>query len=96
MMNWKKRVRELTENQKRYQLITETIVHGVQEIDTTGKILFANSAFHKMCGYKNGDLIGKSMYDLVVEDTDSNVLHEYIKTLIHEQPEPETLVRKRD
>ncbi len=83
------KVQELTEDHEKYELITETIVHGVQEIDTTGKILFANSAFHKMCGYANGDLIGKSMYDLFPEDTDLTVLPDYIKTLIQEQPEPE-------
>ncbi|MCD4678537.1 MAG: PAS domain S-box protein [Desulfobacula sp.] len=85
----KKRVQELTENQEKYELINETIAHGVQEIDTTGKILFANSAFHRMCGYNPGALIGKSIYDLFPEDTDLKVLRDYIKILIQEQPEPE-------
>ncbi|MCD4677622.1 MAG: PAS domain S-box protein, partial [Desulfobacula sp.] len=47
------------------------------------------SAFHKMCGYNHGDLIGKSIYDLFSEDADPKVLRDYIKTLIQEQPEPE-------
>ena len=84
-----KRIQELTENQNKYKLITETIVHGVQEIDTAGKILFANSAFHKMGGYKNGDLIGKSMYDLFPEDADLKQLRDHIKMLIQKQPKPE-------
>ena len=84
-----KRVQELSENQDKYELLAETIVHGVQEVDTTGKILYANSAFHKMCGYENGDLIGKLMYDLFPKDADSKALRDYIKILIQKQPEPE-------
>jgi len=84
-----KRIQELTENQDKYKLITETLVPGVQEIDTTGKILFANSAFHKMCGFNHGDLIGQSIYDLFSEDTDLKGVRDYIETLVQKQPEPE-------
>ncbi len=48
------------EREEKYRLIIETLPQGVQEVDTSGKIVFANSAYHRMSGgipRNSGDMI---------------------------------------
>ncbi len=78
----------LLESEKTYKILIETIVNGVQEIDLSGKIISANSAYHHMLGYENEALIGTSMYQTQPEKKAQNKLIEYIDYLIKEQPDP--------
>ncbi|MCD4730113.1 MAG: PAS domain S-box protein, partial [Bacteroidales bacterium] len=80
---------ELMESKKNYKLVVETIVHGIQEIDIYGKILFANSACHKMLGYEYGELIGRSIFEMVPDDYNQKKLYDYIQILAQQQPELE-------
>jgi len=64
-----KRVEALVQNErKQFKAIAETLTCGIEEIDMSGKILWANSAHHKMHGYAPGELIGKTIYDIMPED----------------------------
>lgn len=78
----------LQKSQENYQLLVETITTGIQEIDITGVTVFGNGAFHRLLGYRNGELIGRSMFDHLEKD-EAKRLYDYINFLIEQQPEPE-------
>ncbi|MCK5034515.1 MAG: PAS domain S-box protein, partial [Candidatus Sabulitectum sp.] len=80
-------VEALRRSEKRYRTLVETMVHGVHEIDISGITVFANSAYHRILGYENGELIGRSMF--FNQDPDvSNSLMEYIESRIQQKSKP--------
>ncbi len=79
---------ELRESEQRFRTLVETIPHGIQEIDTDGKITFANPAHHKIWGYSEAEFKDKTIYDLAISDEAGKELREYIKYLVTDQPEP--------
>ncbi|MCH6567044.1 MAG: PAS domain S-box protein, partial [Nitrospinae bacterium] len=78
----------LLESEEQHWLLVETIPHGIEDIDTSGRILFANDALHKIYGYDEGELVGKSILDLVATASEQKELREYLKLLMREQPPP--------
>lgn len=78
-----------SEDEEKHRLIVDTIPHGVQEIDASGKIIFANSAYHKMLGYDEKTLIGMSMYDMLLNSDKQKELYDYIQIIKGKQPKPE-------
>ena len=78
----------LRESVERYSTLVETIRHGVEDIDVYGTILFANSAHHRLHEYLDGELIGKSILDLVATDAERKALRDYLEFLVNEQPPP--------
>lgn len=77
----------LQKSEALYRTLVETIPHGIEEIDTTGIITFSNSARHRMLGYTLGELLGKSLFDLVPE-AEHQRLSDYIAMLVQNQPAP--------
>lgn len=76
-------------SEEQYRLLVETMLYGVQEIDTEGEILFANSACREMLGYSRDEsIVGKSIYSNLGEGEEKR-LSDYLDFLIREQPEPE-------
>jgi len=85
----RKRAEEaLRESEEKYRLLFETVVHGIQEIDSSGKIVSANSACHMMLGYKKGKLIGRSMFEFTPNSYQQKKLHDNIQKLIQKQLKP--------
>ncbi|MFQ5989544.1 MAG: PAS domain S-box protein, partial [Candidatus Methylomirabilales bacterium] len=78
----------LRENRERYRSLVETIPHGIEEIDVSGIITFANSAHHKQYEFREGELIGMCILDLVATDSEREKLRECLKYLVKEQPAP--------
>lgn len=72
---------------EQHEQLVETVPHGIQEIDTEGNIIFANSAYHRMNGYADGELIGSNVRDRVVEEERDQLISD-IKTFASAQPEP--------
>lgn len=60
--------------------ILDSFPHGVQESDLNGIITYSNPAHHKMLGYESGELIGKSIFELVAP-AEKESLKQYIITL---------------
>jgi PAS domain S-box-containing protein len=83
-----KQVESFHKEKKVYRTLFDTLKFGIQEIDTKGTILYANAADHKLHGYEAGELIGKSILDFFQTDTERQEVAEYLKYLVHEQPEP--------
>ncbi len=79
----------LQESKEKYRLIVDTITYGVQELDVSGKIVYANSAYHKMLGYDDGTLIGRSVFELQPDNHEQKKLYDYIQLIKEQQPEPE-------
>jgi PAS domain S-box-containing protein len=78
--------RRLRESEDLYRNLVQTIVHGIQEIDLSGNITFANSACHKIFGYEEGGLLKKPLYDLIALDSDKQLLHGHLPGLGGGQP----------
>jgi len=88
LTKYKKTENELKESEKRYHTLIETITQGIEEIDTSGRITLANSSLHKMYGYSQGELVGKSILDLVATDSERKELRDYLAVLVNKQPPP--------
>ena len=87
--NERKRAEEaLRESEERYRTLIETIPHGIEEIDASGIIMYGNSSLHKIYNYGEGELIGKSILDLVATDPERKELSNYLVILVNEQPPP--------
>lgn len=75
-------VRDITERQRteevireselRYKLLTEATFDGIA-IHDQGILLEVNTGLERMFGYESGELIGRSMWDLIAEES-----HEYV------------------
>jgi PAS domain S-box-containing protein len=71
-----------------YQTLLDTIPHGIQEIDASGKITFVNEAYNKIFGYKGGEAIGESILLKLLDDNERKKLRAYLKKLVAEQSIP--------
>ena len=85
---------EITRPEGRYRDLVDTIPHGIEEISTTGTIIFANAADHKQYGYADGELIGKSILDLVPTSMERDQLRERLAYLVENQPHPTRYFRQ--
>ncbi|MEE9230973.1 MAG: PAS domain S-box protein [Acidobacteriota bacterium] len=92
---FKRSEEKLLESERRYRTLVETIPHGIEDIDTTGIITFANSALHKMHDFDEGELIGTSILDLVATDPERKGLREFLAMSPAEQPPPSTYFGKK-
>ncbi|MGA9853189.1 MAG: EAL domain-containing protein [Gammaproteobacteria bacterium] len=57
----------LRRSERRYRRLMEAVPHGITEVAMDGTITYANQSHHKMLGYQRGELIGKSMFDLIAD-----------------------------
>ena len=80
--------RRLRESEDLYRNLVQTILHGIQEIDLSGNITFANSACHKIFGYEEGGLSKKPLYELIASDSDKQLVRGHLSELEGEQPAP--------
>ena len=83
-----RRVEALRESEERFRTVVETIPHGIEEIDTSGVITFANLALHEQYECGDGELVGRSIFEFVATDSEREGLREYLKVLAKEQPQP--------
>ncbi len=65
----------LSENEKRYRTIVETVSDFIFELNTDGKIIFANSAF-KMLGYEREELINRHIREFLVSDNLEEIINQ--------------------
>jgi PAS domain S-box-containing protein len=71
-----------------YNNLFESILFGIQEINTEGIIVYTNAAFNKIHGYKAGEIIGKSILGFIESETEKRDLAAYLEYLVREQPVP--------
>ncbi len=89
----------LEESEKRLTLLLNTLPHGIQENDITGRITYSNLAQHQILGYEPGELVGRYIWDFQMDEKHKQELRDYLVYLLDKQPEPESYVthnRSRD
>jgi PAS domain S-box-containing protein len=54
---------------EREQALTDSVMDAILTIDTSSRIRAANPSAHELFGYPKGDLVGRSLTDLMPEDS---------------------------
>jgi PAS domain S-box-containing protein len=67
----------LRESEQKNRILVETVHSGIQELDMAGNIVYANAGYHHIYGFINGELIGKSIFDIQTSAADAARLREY-------------------
>ena len=83
-----KKVTSLSKEKDDYRTLFDSILFGIQEIDSKGSIVYANAEDHKIHGYEEGELVGKSILDFFQTEAEKKELAEYLQDLAQEQPVP--------
>jgi PAS domain S-box-containing protein len=85
---------DLKTSEERYRTLFERNPYGIQEIDTSGTILYANKAHHDIYGYKEGSLIGRSITEFLVPGPQRDELPGYMAMVVKDQPPPTNYYQK--
>ena len=83
-----KKIDSLSKEKEEYRTLFDSIIFGIQEMDTQGTIIYANKAYHETRGYEDGELIDKSILDFAPTKDKKTELAAYLKHLANEQPPP--------
>ena len=84
----------LRKSEEHYQTLLDTIPHGIQEIDTSGIIIFVNKAYLRIYDCEEGEVIGTSMMDKLISESERDKLRDYLKRLLKDQPTPTPFFEK--
>lgn len=76
------------ESDKKYASLINSIPIGLQENDLSGTITFSNKTQHKIFGYNEGELLGKKIWDLMINEKDKQGLKKYFSELCNKKPKP--------
>lgn len=79
---------ELIDAQQRFQHSLETCAFGVERIDVTGRILYANPIYHETLGYADHELIGENIYQRLLDPIQGRARENYIRHIVAMEPPP--------
>jgi len=74
------------------QVLLEIVPQGIVEVNLIGKIIFANKAYYKMVGAEKGTLIGKPVFNPLLNKQTQDNTRKYIYNLIKTRPDPTFLI----
>ena len=77
---------ELIDAQQRFQHSLETCAFGVERIDITGRILYANPIYHEILGYADHELIGESIYQRLLDPIQARARENYVRHIVAMEP----------
>ena len=83
---------EIKENEQWLIQLLNTLPNGVMECDAKGRILFSNVAHHRILAVKQGELVGKNVWDFQLDENSKQETRDYLATLVAEKPAPEPYV----
>lgn len=75
----KKAEERLQESEERYRNIVETANEGISIIDAEERITFVNKQIEDMFGYSSEELIGRSMWDFLSDESKVVIKHVFSK-----------------
>lgn len=75
----KKAEERLQESEERYRNIVETANEGISIIDAEERITFVNKQVEDMFGYSSEELIGRSMWDFLSDESKAVIKHVFSK-----------------
>ena len=84
--------KNLIQSENHLRNLLQTIPHGVHEISLEGRIEYSNPAYQKLTGYTEKELIGKSILEILTDDTDGNQFKVYFQSLRWNQSYPTTWI----
>ncbi len=90
---------ELVDAQLSFQHQLESCPFGVERIDTSGRILYANPIYHDFLGYDENELIGENVFERLQDPTHARALESYVRHIIANQPKSTpifTTYRRKD
>ena len=94
LMEQQETIDALKAREKRFATVIDTIPHGIQENSLDGTITFSNRAHHRILGYEEGELIGKSITEFIVDQNEKEYLPQLLRDLAEHQPSPEPYYSK--
>lgn len=77
---------ELIGAQQRFQHSLENCAFGVERIDATGRILYANPIYHDMLGYAESELIGENIFERLLDPVHARSHENYIRHIVAMEP----------
>ncbi|MFV9616003.1 MAG: PAS domain S-box protein [Gammaproteobacteria bacterium] len=83
---------EIKENEQWLIQLLNTLPNGVMECDAKGRIIFSNVAHHRILAVKQGELVGKNVWDFQLDENSKQETRDYLATLVAEKPVPEPYV----
>ena len=86
----------LRQSEKRYRDLVENLDEAIWSVDTTGRILFINTASEKMAGYKPEEVTGRFFFDFFLEPELSRIKTNFLRVLAGESFVEEYSIRKRN
>ena len=78
----------LRESERKYRNLIENNPYGIQQIDTSGIILYTNQTYQKMLGHTEKELLGESILNLLEPVSQREGLRDYLAVLVKEKPQP--------
>lgn len=93
-IKFKRKIAQISEEKNRLQLddnkyrnLVENVPYGFEELSLEGTIVFANTAAHHIRRYNSGELIGKSILEMVADSEQKNFIIELLNTINNNPPE---------
>ena len=79
----------LQESEEKYRTLVETAPLGIQISDCEGRITFSNTSHQQIHGLPEGEIVGKFIWDFIIDEEEKEKLQEQYQFIIEEQPKPE-------
>ncbi len=90
---------ELVDAQLAFQHQLDSCPFGVERIDTSGRILYANPIYHDFLGYDENELIGENVFERLQDPTHARALESYVRHIVANHPKATpifTTYRRKD
>ena len=68
---------ELEQSEKKYRNLIENVSDTIYSVDTQGRFTFINQRGTEIIGYSSSELLGKNLFELVVEDHRTRLRKEF-------------------
>lgn len=81
----RKLMEALIDSEKRYKMLIDTIPHAIQEVNLQADITLCNQALVEILGYEKSELMGKSLWSLLVTEREKEKFANYFLRLIDQK-----------
>jgi PAS domain S-box-containing protein len=79
---------ELKKSEQKFRTLVNAAPYGIQLTDKKGKIVYSNPAHHAIQGYADGKLIGRYIWDLIIDEEKKIRTKKYYADLIENISSP--------
>lgn len=86
--------RKLRNSEKRYRTLLQAAPYGIQLTDPEGKIIYSNPAHHRIQDCADGELIGRSVFELPDGEEEQDLLRQFYQKIIKDEPTPQSFFNR--